>query len=183
MGRIMKLKVNVFIIVFVLLIIIVIGILCTNGTISIQNIIEPTINNTNRQNYSINSINENITIIPIPNTNINSTWPIPSNDYVINHINWSLYPDIQTGYISQSDLSEPNEVINHKFAYAQICVEVKNIDNWNIVNSELSSVAREVRALYGPNSAIDIIGTVNGIIASHVYMLPYDDTVYDPSLE
>jgi hypothetical protein len=44
-------------------------------------------------------------------------------------------------------------------------------------------VAREARALYGTNSGIDVIGTVNGVIATYVYMLPYDNQVYDPSLD
>ena len=43
-----------------------------------------------------------ISPIPSPTSTIidyNNTLNIPSNDYVINHINWSSYPNLETGYV------------------------------------------------------------------------------------
>jgi hypothetical protein len=103
---------------------IVIIILLINGGGSIQSILGHLVDDSHKNN-SINNTQYNVSVNPSPTLDINATLSIPSNDYIINHINWSLYPDIQAGYISKSYLSEPNDVTNHKFVYVQICIEVK----------------------------------------------------------
>jgi|SRR5271157_720157 len=112
------------------------------------------------------------------NGNLNGNLNIPQNDYVINHINWTDYPSLQTGYIYKVYVSEPTYVVPHKFIEVQIQTEVMNVDNKTEIYKEIDGVAREARNIYGPNSGINIIGTKGGIAYYFSSMLPYDDKIY-----
>jgi len=130
------------------------------------------------QNNSSNDTITNINITQNPQLTIQEdNLTIPSNDYVINKINWSYYPNLQTGYVYKAYISEPNDVINHKFIEVQIITEIKNEENKTDVLKQMASVAREARKIYGPNSGINIIGNNKGIFEYMVSMLPYDDQV------
>jgi hypothetical protein len=140
---------------------------------------------TNKDNLKKNLINSpyptnfNTTINPTPITSIslNSSLTVPPNDDAINHINWSLYPNLQTGYVFLACVSEPNDVISYKFIEVQICTEIKNTEDRAIIDDQLSGVAREAKKIYGPDSSINIIGTKGGIARWFASILPFNDTV------
>jgi hypothetical protein len=120
-----------------------------------------------------------ITSTPFPITiDYNSTLNIPPSDSVINNINWSSYPNLQTGYVYLAEVQGPNEYINHKFVVVQILTEIKGTEDKNIIIEQLSGIAREVRKTYGPNSGVHIISTKGGVAGLSVSMLPYSDLTY-----
>jgi hypothetical protein len=135
--------------------------------------------NSNKTNISINNTS---TITPSPSVDYNSTLNLPSNDYVINHINWSNYPYLQQGYIRDARISDPDGTdpkndITHKFIKVEIYVEIKN-DNQSEVANDMKAVAVEARNIYGPNSLIFIIATKNGVYYNSLNTYPYEDTIY-----
>jgi hypothetical protein len=127
-----------------------------------------------------NSSNMNLTIKPIPSVNIepnNTTLTFPSNDYTINHINWYVYPNLNTGYIYTVYAAGPNDVLSYEFIEVQICTEIKNTEDRAIIEDQLAGVAREAKKIYGPDSSINIIGTKGGIARWFASILPFNDTV------
>jgi ribosomal protein S8 len=168
-----------------ILIIIFIFIIITVASYSYVKIDKFNINlsNSNKTNNSTNYI---LTITPLPTIDYNSTLSIPSNDYVINHINWSNYPYLQQGYIRDARISDPtgkdpNNDITHKYIDVEIYIEIKNDNQSEIVN-EMKRVAIEARNIYGPNSLILIVTTKNGVYYNNINTYPYEDTIYGGSL-
>src|SRR5271157_1380809 len=163
----MKIKVVSFTIITIILFFVIIFIIIQNKTTSGNEINHTTpIDNTN-----------STPIISSPIPSDNGTLIIPSNDYVINNINWSMCPNLQVGYVYKVYIAEPNQVIDHKFIEVQIVSEITNDSNRTIVLKQMAIVARDAREIYGPNSGIDIIGNKNGVLDYLVSMLPYDDKV------
>ena len=145
------------------------------------NFINVTLNNTNTNvNNSSGNISKdiylNVTSQPIYSDN--NSLSIPSNDYIINNINWSSYTNLEVGYIDLAQVMEPNEYVSHKFIAVGVKTEVKNTDNDTIIQEQLSSVAHDVRRICGPNTAIVIMGMDQGILAWSVTMRVYDDNIY-----
>lgn len=166
----MRLKIiSVFVGLFILLIVIALLIL-TNYTDYIFN----------------NDTNLSLSLTPYPTSSVipslsiepNNTLAIPPSDYVINNINWSSYPNLQSGYVYTVYIAEPTNVVPHKFIEVQILTEVKGTENRTIIREQLSGVALEARKIYGPNSDINIHGTKGGASTWIVSLLPYEDTPY-----
>lgn len=133
-------------------------------------------------NTSNSSINYTSSIIPSPTIDYNSTLSIPSNDYVINHINWSNYPYLQQGYIRDARISDPTGTdpkndITHKYIDVEIYIEINNDNQTEVVN-EMKHVASEARNIYGSNSLILIVTTKNGVYYNSLNTYPYEDTIY-----
>lgn len=168
-------------IVHVLIIIIIIAIAsCTYVKIDKINV---NLQNVNKTNSTTNYI---LTITPSPTIDYNYTLIVPSNDYVINHINWSNYPYLQRGYIRDARISDPTGTdpandITHKYIDVEIYIEINN-DNQSEVVNEMKHVASEARTIYGPNSLILIVTTKNGVYYNNVNTYPYEDTIYGGSL-
>jgi hypothetical protein len=146
---------------------------------------EVNINFTN-SNKTNGSINNTSTIAPSPTLDYNYTLNLPTNDYVINHINWSNYHYLQQGYIRDARISDPDGTdpqndITHKFIKVEIYVEIKT-DNQSEVVNDMKSVALEARNIYGINSLIFIIATKNGVYYNSLNTYPYDDTIYGGSI-
>lgn len=142
--------------------------------ISIINVINPWQSN-NTTNYSNQTDSKN-------NTNINPTntidpLHIPPNDYVINNINWSKYPNLQKGYVLAAYKAGPNDVLNYEFIDVQICTEIQNTGNETLIYEQLAGIARDAKFLYGPASGINIHGTIGGTEYYCASILPYNDTV------
>ncbi len=119
--------------------------------------------NNNLNNSSSTNLNTTINPTPLITVDPNNSLKFPSNDFAINHINWSSYPDLRTGYVYLVCISEPTDVIPHKFIEVQICTEVKDTEDRAIIREQLAGVAREAKKIYGPGSSIDIIGTKGGV--------------------
>jgi hypothetical protein len=123
---------------------------------------------------------QNITITPtvLVSINPNNSLTYPPNDFAVNHINWSSYPNLQTGYVYLVCISEPTDVIPYKFIEVQICTEVKDTENRTIIEEQLGEVAKEARMIYGPSSSINIIGTKGGVARWFASILPYEEVVH-----
>lgn len=159
------------IIIFMLLILAYIGINIGNIP-SFSNMIN---NSSNKlEPNDDNKFNENSS----PISDFNDSLSIPPNDYIINSINWTSYPNLQTGYVHLAQVCEPNDIVPHKYIAIGIISEVKDGNNKTLVYEQLGGVAREVRHLSGPNSAIVIFGTDHGVVAWTVTMGVYDDKIY-----
>jgi hypothetical protein len=130
-----------------------------------------------KNNSTLTSNNSSI-INPTVINSTNDTLKVPPNDFVINNINWSLYPNLQKGYISVAEISGPNDVVSHQFIEVQIHTEVINSDNKTEILKQLDNVAREARFIYGNNSGINVYGDKNGVPYYFSSMIPYDDTIY-----
>lgn len=103
---------------------------------------------------------------------------VPPNEYVVENINWTSYPNLQKGYVLAAYIAKPNSIISHDFIEVQICSEVKNCNDKTQINKQLSGVAREARSIYGPNSGINIFGTIGGVEYYYVAIRPYEDDIY-----
>ncbi|WP_174591163.1 hypothetical protein [Methanocella conradii] len=158
-------KINIQLLIFIIFIIFFIFIVYSIINKNIAN------NNLISNNTSYNTIN------PMFN-NTSEILLLPSNDYVINHINWTSYSNLEVGYVYKAYISDPTDVIPQKFIEVQILTEVKNTDNKTEILKQLDGVAREARAIYGPNSAINIYGTRGGVAYYFSSMLPYDEHIY-----
>jgi len=166
-------KIGFIILLFASLLILIISLLIlTNNYFIIYN--NQSINTSLNTNSSSNIAN----ISPTPIIDFNKSLIIPPNDYVINHINWSSNPNLETGYIYLAQVCEPNDIVPHKFIAIQILTEVKGTNDKTIIKEQLGNVAIEARRLYGPNSAICILGTDHGVVAWTVTMRVYDDKIY-----
>jgi hypothetical protein len=130
-------------------------------------------------NYSSPAI-LNTTINPTVLASIdpNNSLTYPSNDFVINHINWSSYPNLATGYIFKVYIANPNDIISYKFIEVQICTEITETENRTIIEEQLAGVAREAKTIYGPSSSINIIGTKGGVARWFASILPYEEVVH-----
>lgn len=142
---------------------------------------------TNYTDYIFNNdTNLSLSLTPYPTSSVipslsiepNNTLAIPPSDYVINNINWSSYPNLQSGYVYTVYIAEPTNVVPHKFIEVQILTEVKGTENRTIIREQLSGVALEARKIYGPNSDINIHGTKGGASTWIVSLLPYEDIPY-----
>lgn len=158
----------------IFLIIILVGVYTIKNSTTTLN---STINKTNESfnNSLINSTTISITPLPF---DYNNTLTIPSNDYIINKINWSSNPNLEIGYIDLAQVMEPNEYVPHTFIAVGIKTQVVNTDNDTIIREQLSNVARDVRRICGPNTAIVIMGMDQGVLAWSVTMRVYDDNIY-----
>jgi hypothetical protein len=133
--------------------------------------------NTNQTNN--NRSNNTSIILPSPIIDYNSSLTIPSNDYVINQINWSNYPNLERGYVQDVQILDTNGgTINHKFIDVSIYVEIKTEDNDSTILDQMKGVLKETRTIYGPNSRIFIFCNKNGVFDHAIDLLPYDDTIY-----
>ncbi|BAI60164.1 hypothetical protein MCP_0092 [Methanocella paludicola SANAE] len=119
-----------------------------------------------------NSTINTITPIPTENPVENDTLTILPNDYVINNINWTQYPNLQQGYIYKVYIAGPTDTVPYKFMEVQILTEVKDTNDRELIRSQLSGVAYEVRKIYGPNSDIHILGTKNGAATWDISLYP-----------
>jgi len=128
-----------------------------------------------------NSSLDHFTVTPTPTDAIidyNTTLDMPPNDFVINHINWSEYTNLEQGYVYLDRIEGPTDTIPHKFIEIQILTEVKNTSNSSLIRSELSGVAFEVRNIYGPNSDIHILGTKDGAATWDITLYPYESNAH-----
>lgn len=79
------------------------------------NFINATLNNTTidmNNSSRIITIDINSSSTPQQFYSDNNSLSIPSNDYVINNINWSSYPNLEVGYIDLAQVMEPNEYVS-----------------------------------------------------------------------
>jgi hypothetical protein len=139
--------------------------------------------NKNRLNESTNNTS---IVTPMPTIDYNSTLYLPSNDYVINHINWSNYPSLQQGYVHDAKITEPTGTdsengVTHSYIISFIYIEINTDDQSKVVN-EMKGVARDARSIYGPNSEVFIIANKNGVFYNNVNTYPYDDNIYGGSI-
>ncbi|WP_174591911.1 hypothetical protein [Methanocella conradii] len=170
----MKYKLNKIIIIGIIIgiIIQIISLLFIINFNNISNILS------NNSSIIDDDVNLNVNSTPTVSFTPNDSLTFPSNDFAINNINWSSYPNLQTGYVYTVYIAGPNNVIPYKFIEVQICTEVKNTENRTIIEEQLAGVAREAKKIYGPPSSISIIGTKGGAAAWIVSLLPYEDTSY-----
>ena len=161
----------VFITIFIISIIILTGIYVINK------LYVSDIANNNSNNINTNNSIPYGTISPI-GIDYNKSITVLPNDQIINNITWSLYPNLQTGYVNLVQVCEPNDKVPHKYIAIGITTEVKNSYNRTLVYEQLSCIAQEVRHICGPNTAICIFGTTHGILEWSVTMHVYDDKVY-----
>ncbi|AFC99409.1 hypothetical protein Mtc_0646 [Methanocella conradii HZ254] len=160
-------RLNLIVIISGLIIIIICTYIILNNNYKINN---------NLNNSSVD-LNLTTNLTQIDTIEPNNSFTIPPNDYVINHINWSSYPNLQTGYVYTACISEPTDVIPYKFLEVEIVTEVKNTENKTIIKEQLAGVAKEAKKIYGPGSSIDIIGTKDGIARWFASILPYEDKI------
>jgi hypothetical protein len=165
----MKVK-SWFIALLIFIIILLVCLIASNNTIS---------NLVNKEQYNKMNNTTQVNNISVANTSQSNIDPyfIPSSEYVINHINWSSYPNLQTGYVLVAEKSGPTYAINYDFIEVQICTEIKNTDSETIILEQLSGVAREAKSIYGPASGVNIHGTKGGASFYCATILPFNDTV------
>jgi hypothetical protein len=135
------------------------------------------INIINTSNISVQNNNSIEDITPTAIVENNSFY-IPTNDYIINNIDWLSYPNLRVGYVDQAQICEPNEIVPHKYIAVGVISEVNDGNNRTQIYEQLSGVALDLRRLCGPNSAICVFGTDHGVVAWTVTMRVYDDKVY-----
>jgi hypothetical protein len=176
----MKFRITYLVIAFIILFIIAMGsyvFIKANGP-DFMDIISLNKSNTSiNTSYINNTVNNTSTAI-----DYNATLYIPPNDYVINHINWSNYPDLQQGYVHDAQIADPtgtdpNGNITHKYIDVGIYIEIKNDDPSKVLE-EIKGVARETRTIYGPNSCVMIFATKNGVLYNYINTLPYTDQLH-----
>lgn len=170
----MNTKKLIIIFVIILIIIFTIGVYTIIGKTNYNNIINNSSNHSINNSTAINFDNTTVTPIIISNSSLT----VIPNDYLINHITWKSYPNLEIGYVIENEVLEPNEIVNHPYMAIEIATEVKDTDNDTIINSQLSDIATEVRHICGPNTAIVIMGMDHGVLAWSVTMRVYDDNIY-----
>jgi hypothetical protein len=135
------------------------------------------LNNTTFNNLSIeNSSIENSSIAMENSIRENPT--LPSQEYVMQNINWSNYTLLLNPYFRNFEVSDPTYVNDHKFLYVVIVVEINDASNKTEIFSQLSGVVLEERKLLGPNSGPTVWGTVDGMMVYYAAQIPCDTTVY-----
>jgi hypothetical protein len=170
----MNTKKLIIIIVIILIIVLTIGVYTIIGKSNYYNFINNSSNHSINSSTTINFGNTTVTPIIISNNNLT----VIPNDYLINNITWKSYPNLEIGYVIENEVLEPNAIVNHSYIAIEIATEVKDTDNDTIINSQLSAIATEVRHIYGPNTAIVIMGMDHGVLAWSVTMKVYDDNIY-----
>lgn len=168
----MRIRYWIAAITFLVIVLLIIFLTSTNN--NIININYPIQNNKTNNSINQSYINDS------PKNNFTPSidpYYIPPNDYVINNINWSKYPNLQKGYVLAAYKTGPNDVLNYDFVDVQICTEIKDTDNKTLIDEQLSGVAKEAKAFYGSASGITIAGTMGGAAEYFAEILPYNDTV------
>jgi hypothetical protein len=102
---------------------------------------------------------------------------LPTKESILNNINWSNYSLLRNPYIPNYEISDPTDVINHKFLYVTIVMEVIDTKDKNEVLKQLSGVVTEEQKSLGPNSAPNAWGTVDGIWVYYTAIRPYETEV------
>jgi len=168
----MRLKYWLFTSSFIVIVVLIVCLMATNNKIiNINNLLQSN-NTSNSANKSNSSDNLNIN-----STSVVDPFYIPPNNYVINNINWSKYPNLQKGYVLTAYNTGPNDVLNYDFVDVQICTEIKDTDNETLIEEQLSGVAKEAKIFYGSACGITIAGTRGGAEEYMVSIFPYNDTV------
>jgi hypothetical protein len=170
----MKIKNLIIIFVILLIIILTIGVYTIISKYNYNNIMNNSSNHSINNSTTINFNNATVT----PNIISNNSLTVIPNDYLINHITWKSYPNLEVGYVIENEVLMPNDIVNHPYIAIEIATEVKDTDNDTVINSQLSAIATEVRQVYGPNTAIVIMGMDHGVLVWSVTMRVYDDNIY-----
>jgi hypothetical protein len=173
--------VNVRVSILILIIFIIVLVIFSFNTISNQEVTNTKSNNstmlanqnTNNSTSKISKVNLGI----MDGHSIDDNLILPTKDYILKNINWSNYPIINNPYIHNYEVSDPTDVISHKFLYVVIVVEVKDIKNKTEVFNELSGVVSEERKILGPNSGPTVWGTVDGVWVYYAVILPYENEI------
>jgi hypothetical protein len=173
--------VNVRTSLLILTIFIIVLVIFSFNTISNHEVINIKTNNSSMLfNHSTsNSTSNNSIVNPCitDGQSIDDNLELPSQEYILGNINWSNYPIIDNPYIHNYKVSEPTDVIDHKFLYVVIVVEVKDAINKTEVFNQLSGVVIEERRILGPNSGPTVWGTVDGVWVYYAVILPYENEV------
>jgi hypothetical protein len=103
---------------------------------------------------------------------------LPSQEYILQNINWSNYSLLQNPYFHNHEVSDPTEVVDHKFLYVVIVVEINDAKNRSEILKQISGVVLEERRILGPNSGPTIWGTVDGICVYYAALRPYETDVF-----
>jgi hypothetical protein len=133
----------------------------------------------------INNFSSNVSLIP-SSTDVNATivnsseenLTLPSKEVILDNINWSNYPLIRNPYIHNYEISDPTDVINHRFLYVTIVVEVLDARNESEVLKQLSGIALEEQKILGPDSGPNVWGTTDGVWVYYAAIMPYESDVY-----
>ena len=129
------------------------------------------INNTSLNNISFENdrtIVENI---------IQNNLTLPSQEYILQNINWLNYSLLQNPYFHNYEVSDPTDVVDHKFLYVVIVVEINDPKNKTEILKQISGVVLEQRKILGPNSGPTVWGTVDGICLYYAALRPYETDV------
>ena len=147
-----------------------------NGTnqININNSVAHSSVNISSNSSSNRTLESNITNHSIDDENL----VLPSEETILNCINWSNYPLLRNPYIHNHEISDPTFVINHKFLYVTIVVEVINTKNETEVLRQLSDADRELQKILGPDSGPNIWGTADGVWVYYAAIMPYETDVW-----
>lgn len=129
------------------------------------------INNTTLNNLSI----ENSSTITEELIRENPT--LPPQEHFLENINWSNYSLLQNPYFQNYKVSDPTFVVDHKFLYVVIVVEINDARNQTEIFNQISGVVLEQRKLLGPNSGPTILGTVDGACVYYAALSPYETKV------
>jgi hypothetical protein len=145
------------------------------GKINIETNDSSMLSNHSTSNPTMNNSIINPCIINQYTTDDNLT--LPSKEFILDNINWSIYPVISNPYIHNYEISDPTNVIDHKFLYVVIVVEIKDAKNMTEVLKQISGVVLEERKILGPNSGPTVWGTVDGICVYYAALRPYETDV------
>jgi hypothetical protein len=135
----------------------------------------------NRDSSVIN--NDSINNLSVENNStitediIQNNLTLPSQEYILQNINWSNYSLLQNPYLHNYEVSDPTYVIDHKFLYVVIVVEIKDAKNQAEILKQISGVVLEERNILGPNSGPTVWGTVDGICLYYAALTPYETDV------
>lgn len=139
------------------------------------------LNNTTFNNSNTGSINIENSSAVIENS-IRENPTLPPKEYVLQNINWSNYSLLQNPYFHNYEVSDPTFVVDHKFLYVVIVVEINDAKNKTEIFNQLSGVVLEERKLLGPNSAPNIWGTVDGVMVYNAALIPYETKMHNSYL-
>jgi hypothetical protein len=129
------------------------------------------INNTTFYNLSI----ENSSTVTEDLIRENLT--LPSQEFFMQNINWSNYSLLQNPYFHNYEVSDPTFVVDHKFLYVVIVVEINDAKNRTEIFNQISGVVLEERKILGPNSGPTVWGTVDGMMVYYAALTPYETDV------
>jgi hypothetical protein len=161
----------VLLIFIILVILLAVNTLCDNEVDNFSNEDRITINNSSKNDMSM--ANASTMTEQLANENL----MLPSREYILNNINWSNYSLLSNPYIHSHEVSDPTFVINHKFLYLVIVVEIKDATNKTEILNQISGVVLEERKMLGPNSGPSVWGTVDGMWVYYGAMIPYESHI------